>query len=220
MARFSVPAESKKYSTVVEMFRGVDLNNSPANVDKSRSPEAPNMIRDQVGKVRKRTGYTTMVTAPEGAAIHGVHRLKDETLVHAGSKLYRLRQTENGTWGLTAVGSMAAARSRSFVFDGKLYLLDGTAYRVYDGTALSPVADKATVPVIIISRRPTGGGEAYQGLNLLGRKWTESFLGTADATVYQLTTAGLDSDAVTAEVLDAGAGGTSALRPSTARASR
>lgn len=203
MARFSVPAESKKYSTVVEMFRGVDLNNSPANVDKSRSPEAPNMIRDQVGKVRKRTGYTTMVTAPEGAAIHGVHRLKDETLVHAGSKLYRLRQTEDGTWSLTAVGSMAAARSRSFVFDGKLYLLDGTAYRVYDGTALSPVADKATVPVIIISRRPTGGGEAYQGLNLLGRKWTESFLGTADATVYQLTTAGLDSDAVTAEVLDA-----------------
>ena len=75
MAQFTVPAASKKYSIVIEAFRGVDLNNSPSNVDKSRSPEAPNMIRDQVGKVRKRTGYTTMVTAYGNAAINGIHRL-------------------------------------------------------------------------------------------------------------------------------------------------
>ena len=203
MAKFAVPAESKTYSTVVETFRGVDLNNSPANVDKSRSPSAPNMIRDQVGKVRKRTGYTTMVTAPGGAAINGVHHLLDEVLIHAGTKLYRLAVAAGGAWSLTAIGNMADARSRSFVFDGKLYLLDGTAYRVYDGTALSLVSAHATVPTVIISRRPTGGGQAYKGLNLLGRKWTESFLGTEKDTVYQLTTAGLDSDAVTAEVLDA-----------------
>ena len=64
------------------------------------------------------------------------------------------------------------------------------------------MSDNATVPTIIISRRPTGGGTAYQGLNLIGKKWTESFLGTKDATVYQLTTEGLDSDPVTAEVLN------------------
>ena len=75
-------------------------------------------------------------------------------------------------------------------------------YRVYDGASLAPVSDNATVPTIIISRRPTGGGTAYQGLNLIGKKWTESFLGTKDATVYQLTTEGLDSDPVTAEVLN------------------
>ena len=98
MAKFAVPAESKTYSTVVETFRGVDLNNSPANVDKSRSPSAPNMIRDQVGKVRKRTGYTTMVTAPGGAAINGVHHLLDEVLIHAGTKLYRLAVAAGGAW--------------------------------------------------------------------------------------------------------------------------
>ena len=202
MARFTVPAESKRYSAVVEFFRGVDLNNSPANVDKSRSPNAPNMIRDQVGKVRKRTGYTTMVTAPGGAAINGVHQLLDETLIHAGNKLYRLGKAAGGGWSLTAVGDMADAPSKGFVFDQKLYLLDGAAYRVYDGKTLAAVSANATVPTIIISRRPTGGGHAYQGLNLLGRRWTESFLGTAEDKVYQLTTAGLDSDAVTAEVLD------------------
>lgn len=202
MAQFNVPGESQKYSAVVETFRGVDLNNSPSNVDKSRSPAAPNMIRDQVGKVRKRMGYETKVTAPGGAAINGVHHLMEETLVHAGAKLYRLSDT-GGTWSLTEIGAMANARSRSFVFDQKLYLLDGTTYQVYDGETLAAVADSATVPTIIISRRPTGGGQSYQGLNLLGRKWTESFLGTADATVYQLTTKDLAEDAVTARVLNA-----------------
>lgn len=202
MAQFNVPSESQKYSAVVETFRGVDLNNSPSNVDKSRSPAAPNMIRDQVGKVRKRMGYETKVTAPGGAAINGVHHLLEETLVHAGAKLYRLSDTD-GTWALTEIGAMANARSRSFVFDQKLYLLDGTTYQVYDGETLAAVADSATVPTIIISRRPTGGGQSYQGLNLLGRKWTESFLGTADATVYQLTTKDLAEDAVTARVLNA-----------------
>lgn len=202
MAQFNVPSESQKYSAVVETFRGVDLNNSPSNVDKSRSPAAPNMIRDQVGKVRKRMGYETKVTTPGGAAINGVHHLMEETLVHAGAKLYRLSDT-GGTWSLTEIGDMANARSRSFVFDQKLYLLDGTTYQVYDGETLAAVADSATVPTIIISRRPTGGGQSYQGLNLLGRKWTESFLGTADATVYQLTTKDLAEDAVTARVLNA-----------------
>ena len=202
MAQFSVPAASKKYSVVIEAFRGVDLNNSSSNVEKSRSPEAPNMIRDQVGKVRKRTGYTTMVTAQGGAAINGIHRLADEVLVHAGAKLYRRSIATDGTWTLEEIGSMADARSRSFVFDEKLYLLDGSVYRVYDGTSLTAVSDNATIPTIIISRRPTGGGTAYQGLNLIGKKWTESFLGTKDDTVYQLTAEGLDSDPVTAEVLN------------------
>lgn len=201
MAQFSVPAESKKYSVVVESFRGVDLNNSPSNVDKSRSPEAPNMIRDQVGKVRKRTGYTTKATVSGGAAINGVHRLGSEVLVHAGTKLYRRTVSATGAWSLAEIGAMADARSRGVVFDEKLYLLDGSVFRVYDGTTLKAVSEEATVPTIIISRRPTGGGTAYQGLNLIGTKWTESFLGTANDTVYQLTTDGLDSTPVTAEVL-------------------
>lgn len=126
MAQFTVPAAGKTYSLVVETFRGVDLNNSPSNVDKSRSPEAPNMIRDQVGKVRKRTGYTTMITAPGGATINGIHRLGKQLLVHAGEKLYRRDIGQDGAWTLVEIGAMADAVSRSFVFDEKLYLMDGS----------------------------------------------------------------------------------------------
>ena len=197
MAQFSIPAQTPKQRTIIETFRGVDLNNSPTNVDKSRSPEAPNMIRDQVGKVRKRMGYTTAATAP--GRINGHYELGEETLIHAGDKLYRW----DGGETFEELGTMADRKSRGFVFEEKLYLLDGTTYQVYDGEALKSVSEGAYVPTIIISRNPTGGGNAYEALNLLGTKWTESFLGTADATAYQLTTEELSDEAVTAQVLNA-----------------
>lgn len=197
MAQFSIPAQTPKQRTIIETFRGVDLNNSPTNVDKSRSPAAPNMIRDQVGKVRKRMGYTTAATAP--GRINGHYELEEETLIHAGDKLYRW----DGGETFEELGAMADQKSRGFVFEEKLYLLDGTTYQVYDGKALKSVSEGAYVPTIIISRNPTGGGNAYEALNLLGTKWTESFLGTADATAYQLTTEELSDEAVTAQILNA-----------------
>lgn len=107
MAQFSIPAAEPKYSATIEYFRGIDLLNSPSNVDESRSPAAPNMIRDQVGKVRKRMGYTTRATAPNGGRINGVHFLNGERLIHAGTKLYKLAGAE---WTELADG-MADARS-------------------------------------------------------------------------------------------------------------
>lgn len=197
MGTYTIPDAPTKYSKVVDYFRGVDLNNSPSNVDPSRSPAAPNMIRDQVGKVRKRMGYHTVATAPNSGKINGTHRLEDKTLIHAGDKLYLW----NGADGFTELSDMADEISRSFLFDGKLYLLDGGNYRVYDGTAVTAVEDAAHVPTVIISRTPTGGGTVYEALNMLSVKWTESFLGTASTTEYQLTDTDLDAAAVTAEVL-------------------
>lgn len=187
---------------MIETFRGVDLNNSPSNVDKSRSPAAPNMIRDQVGKVRKRMGYTTIATVPSGAEIHGVYQLGETTLVHAGGKLYRWIRDADGAAEFEELGTMADRRSRGFVFDEKLYLLDGDTYQVCDGDTLETVQEKAYVPTVIIARAPTGGGTAYEALNLLSRNWTESFLGTAADKVYQLTTEELAADTVTAQVLN------------------
>lgn len=202
MASFNIPASPSKYTMVVDTFRGVDLLNSPANVEKSRSPAAPNMIRDQVGKVRKRMGYQTVATAPEGARVNGVHFLGEERLLHAGAKLYRWEDGETGAV-FTELGAMADARSVSFRFDDRLYLLDGTEYRVYDGSTLAAVSAGAYVPTVVISRNPTGGGTAYEALNLLGTRWRESFLGTAEDKTYQLTADGLDETPVTAELLNA-----------------
>ena len=200
MSTFSVPASPEKHTTVQEFFRGIDLNNSPSNADSSRSPAAPNMIRDQVGKVRKRMGYATVATAPNGGKINGVFTLGTEQLIHAGTALYK----RSGTTFTALCTDMADALSKGFVFDGKLYLLDGTHFRVYDGAGVALVSAAAYVPTVIISRMPTGGGTAYEALNMIGSKWTETFLGTATDTVYQLTTTDLDATAVKAEVMDSG----------------
>ncbi|WP_294854265.1 hypothetical protein [uncultured Oscillibacter sp.] len=202
MSTFSIPEGDSKYTKVNEYFRGVDLNNSPSNVDFSRSPNAPNMIRDQVGKVRKRMGYTTIATAPNGGRINGVYELDGKWLVHAGTALYLWAPGTSTEWTeLTA--DMADAFSGAFRFDEKLYILDGAHFRVYDGTNLALVSTEAYVPTVIISRAPSGGGTAYEALNMIGTKWTETFLGKESDTVYQLTTTDLDSTPVTAQVLNA-----------------
>ena len=218
MSTFSIPNAPSKYSVTVEYFRGVDLLNSPSNVDKSRSPAAPNMVRDQVGKVRKRMGYTTRATAPNGGAIHGAYTLDTKRLIHAGTTLYLWDPTapepqagETGgeekpeetkkQWSVLCE-DMKDTLSRSFTFEKKLYLLDGGTYRVFDGEKVQPVTAQAYVPTIIISRDPTGGGTSYEALNLLGTGWKESFLGKANVKEYQLTTADLAETPIVAELLN------------------
>lgn len=208
--QFPVPSGPERNVLNIDYFKGVDLYNAAANVSPYRSPEAPNMIRDEVGKVRKRMGFVTTGRFPD--RINGVFCLGETRLVHAGTKLYATEspKEEPGKTAETPAGvegyqllreGMSDTRSRALQFDGKLYLMDGKTYLVYDGKAVKPVSEVATIPVIIISRNPTGGGTTLKPLNLLTKKWTEQFLGTASDTVYQLTTEDLDEDAVTAEKL-------------------
>ena len=205
--QFPVPDGPQRKILRIDNFRGVDLYNASVNVLPSRSPDAPNMMRDAVGKVRKRMGFHTEITFP--ARVNGVFRLGDTRLVHAGEWLY-------ASGGGAAVPGPAPAvegyrlvrvgmndkRSRAVQFDKKLYLLDGKTYMVFDGEAVKAVSEVATVPTVIISRKPSGGGTTMKPFNLLSRRWTEQFLGTENDTVYQLTTEKLDADKVLCEVLD------------------
>lgn len=54
---FKVPASPKRDIFVIDNFMGVDLTNTGANIEDTRSPNAENMVRYVPGKVRKRTGY-------------------------------------------------------------------------------------------------------------------------------------------------------------------
>ncbi len=202
MSRFPVPASPKRKILNIEYFRGVDLNSASANVDIHRSPEAPNMIRDEVGKVRKRAGYSVIGSFP-GKRINGVFNWGGVRLVHAEGVLYAQRDAGED---VLIYDGMADSRSRAWRFGGKLYIQDGKKLLAYDGETAKPAEENAYVPTIIISRNPTGGGTPLEPLNLLCRKWTESFLGTASVTTYQLTTSSLDADKVTAEVLNGNGG--------------
>lgn len=201
--QFNVPDGPDINVWKCEYFKGIDLNNAASNVEAYRSPDAPNMIRDEVGKVRKRMGYRTVETleVSEGTsgAINGHFALKGKELIHVGTALKS--RTEDGTGWETLYSDMNDRRSVGMIFNGKLYILDGKTYLCYDGETVQSVTQNGRVPTIIISRRPAGGGTTYEPLNLCSRAWTESFLSDGTSTVYQLTAKDLAKDAVTAEQL-------------------
>lgn len=195
MAQFSIPASPSRSILNVDKFYGIDYTNSPANVDKSRSPNGQNMIRDVPGKVRKRMGYETMAQYP--ARINGVFARREDTqfLVHAGTKLYLGKEE--------IYRDMADARSSAWQFGDKLYIIDGAGLTVFDGAAAAPVGDDAKIPLFTIAKAPAGGGTQYENLNLIQPKFTEQFLGTEEDTQYHLSFTELDDTPVKVEILNA-----------------
>lgn len=198
----SIPSKSDK-SMVLDRFRGADLTSSVVNVDKSRSPNAPNMMPDADGYPAKRTGYET-VTTLEGK-VYGHYALSaagvSKQLIHAGKKLYLY---EDDPAEATVIWEdMAEDYSMAMQLEEKLWILDGKTYLYFDGQTAGKVSDIATVPMITISKTPDGksGATSYQPINLLTGRRTDSYLGTEDAKDYFLSFTDLTSDPVTAKVL-------------------
>ncbi|MDD3428437.1 MAG: hypothetical protein PHG02_00340 [Oscillospiraceae bacterium] len=196
-----------------DTFCGNDFTNRAANVHKTRSPYAPNLTRESVGKVKKRTGHYTAAVYP--GAINGCHSFTKEgvqtQLIHADTALYPNLAVAH-TAGAPPVqvtpqqalySGMANAISQSVQLNDMLYIFDGTRALVYDGKSVKPLDTVAYVPTVIIARTPTGGGVALEPINLLCAKRQEKFTGTATATVYQLSATDLDAAPVTAQTLQA-----------------
>lgn len=196
--RFTVPKGIPKQKEEINVFLGADLSDAPNNVAKNRSPSCPNMIRDEVGKVKKRDGIQLVKTY--AGRINGVHFLYGATtkkIVHHGTKI--------SLDGVTPTELYTSANDHISVskqMNGKLWILDGNTYLVYDGSTIQPVSNIAYVPTIIIARTPTGGGTVLEPVNLLQPKRVERFAGTT-ATVYQLTATSIDAAAVTVKKLNA-----------------
>lgn len=191
---FPIPESPSRSVLTISNFLGADFTNSPAAVDESRSPNCVNMIRDVPGKVRKCMGYHTIETY--SGKINGYHTIHGDEygLVHAGTKMYH-----NGTVVYSGAND---ERSRSWQFGDNVYIVDGKALLVWNGTEVKKVTDIAKIPVITIAKSPSGGGTSYEDLNLLQPGFTELFLGTSSDTAYQLTFSGLDSTIVKAYVLN------------------
>lgn len=184
MAQFSVPAAPSRSILVIDEFHGVDFTNSPTNVDEKKSPNAPNMIRDVPGKVRKSMGWHTVKQYSE--RINGVHFRREDTdgLVHSGTKLYK---------GDEVYSEANDERSQSWQFGENLYIVDGKALLTYDGTDVKLTSTAAKIPTLTIAKSPTGGGTPFEDLNLIQPAFIELFAGTETDKVYSMTFSGLDA---------------------------
>lgn len=193
------PANPK--TRVYQKLAGVDFTSDDSNVQINRSPNGVNMYKDyrsSLGQaIETRPGFVNLLELD--AEIFGIYFINIgalKVLVHSGSNLllwsnYPSAQEQSTMEVLYT--NMALNKSRSFVYNEKMYINDGVNYIYYDGTSIKTVASSAFVPTTTIGRAPTGGGTLYQPVNLLQPLRKNSFLSNGTTTQYTLDTAGLDS---------------------------
>ena len=191
-------ADGKLFVTTYENLAGVDFSQEPANVDNKHSPYSLNMISDNGKNPVKRNGWQTKLQL-EGKVhnlwvtkINGVEYL----LVHAGSKIYRVDETDDGCSATVLQQDVADSKGCGFFFrendkDG-FYILTGEEYLVFDGESCRLVRQDCYVPTTIIARAPSGGGESYEDINMLSGRMCEKFIGDQSLR-YQLSYTDIES---------------------------
>lgn len=188
--RYGQTARAQKQIYEVDVFEGIDASKAPSNVEYFRSPNAVNMTRDEVGKVRKRMGYHLVFQYD--APIYSINQLNGNFIIHSGTKLYKEVLTDGEYTRTELYSDMAEHISLGTQFNGKLYILDSEHYLVTDGETCKPVSESATVPLIKIAGTPNGGGTILQEVNLLSNSWRELFTGDGTTKTWQLSFDGLD----------------------------
>lgn len=163
--------EEKVFS--LREFRG--LCESPDGDRELKPGEAAIMRNFQVsreGNLRKRPGSRSLVSLCEGRAVSGIWcgslEGRERIIAACGDMLWEIVKGPSG-FEKIRLGPFEGDREPHFIpFGGRLYILNGTEYREYDGKSLR--AAEGYVPLIMISVAPSGGGEKLEGINLLSPK--------------------------------------------------
>lgn len=150
-------------------------------------------------KLKQVEGYAPVLAAQiaDGKTINGQWYGKIGStyfhLVSCNGHLYKIIGTAK-----TDLGSIADAPTFMFYNNAKVYIMDGTNYKSFDGTTLADVA--GYVPVVMTSTSPAGVGTALEDVNLLTGFKKQRFNGDGSSTSYVLYEQWLSADAVTVVV--------------------
>jgi len=89
------------------------------------------------------------------------------------------------------LGAITNAKTHFFGFNNKVYMLNGTDYKSWDGTTFGDVA--GYIPTVATATPPAGGGTSDEQINLLTGKKRQLFSGDNTATAYQVAETALTS---------------------------
>lgn len=202
-----MPAAPAMKRTVYDKFRGVDFAHDAILCDRTRSPYAVNVVSDNGSQPEKRVGWRELCTLEQPincvaqGIINGVHHI----IAHGGTKLYKVENA--GTTATVIKENIKNERSSIFFAQhqnvSKCFVLTGAEYLVYNGTAVQNVSEISTVPVILIDKKPAGGGTQLDYVNLIQPKREERFKGDGSTKIYQLAATNIDSTAVTVKEITA-----------------
>lgn len=154
-------AQTKKVLEVTS-FAGVDLSSAPADVDKKRSPYAPNMMPDSIGNPIKRTGFKFYESY--GERINGFYKLGEHRIIHTGSRLY--------LDGAQIKEGLNDEISSAQVVGDKLWLFDGKEALAINENGAVPISEIAYIPTVLISKN---ADFAEREILLSGDGYTKEF---------------------------------------------
>ena len=171
-------------------FRGVDFSAAPEQTDARHSPDAVNVMVNDGGELTKRPGFRAL--ASYGKRIWGIHRFAADgrtmLVVHAGSQLWL-----HGASPRLLYSGVYGGRSSSVVCMGKLWILTGREYLVFDGETVRRVSEIAYVPTVRIACDPaTGAGTAAESVNLLSDRRRITFVADGTTETYLVDPARYD----------------------------
>jgi hypothetical protein len=192
-----VPKREQSTPTRINKFLG--LNESSDGDTELLPGESPSMVNFRVTdgyKLAKREGYELLFDTGTSSAIrgmwHGEINNVEKLLISCAGTLYNYSLTSSTS---SVVASVANNTTSFFSFSNKVYILDGTEYKSYDGSTC--IAVVGYVPLIAIDTPPTGGGTDYEQINVLTGKKHQQFDCNGTSSVYTLAEANITSvDAV------------------------
>ncbi len=88
-------------------------------------------------------------------------------------------------------------KSASFIFNNRLYIIDGVNYLVYDGNTVQNVLDSAYIPTTYINIVSSGAnadvGSQYEQRNILQPRFKHTFIADGETTDFYLNENELDA---------------------------
>jgi hypothetical protein len=173
-------------SRIYSNFRGVDFRGLEVNL--LRSPDSLNVWKDYKETESIRTRPETKLNIPFTDAVYGIFFYGDKMIVHSGKRLYKYAE---GTATMLCEG-LNEAVSNSFIYDNIFYFKDGRNYLQYDGETIKVV--EGYVPTTTFRRKPLGGGEKYEDVNMLSDYRKNSFLADGGDFDFFLDVINIDTD--------------------------
>lgn len=184
-------------TTVYNQFQGCHFLTDETLCEDNYSPDCLNMFPDASGFPEKRPGWRTYFdTGDAEATIKSVHFMYEKEskheymIVNTGKKVTTYDRIPDGYEQVMTFDYPEGTTSKygfyAVPYGGEQYLFDGVAYRRWNGTRTVRVADISFEPTTSILRKPTGGGETYQAVNLLSPFRHNTFITDGVSTSFLL----------------------------------
>jgi len=173
--------DGKPSITTINNFLGLNMNETGET--QLKLGEASSMKNFRITKdykLEKMYGYKELYKPNKPIRANWVGNLNgtDMNIYVADGKVYKGGTTP------TQLGTITDAVTTIFEFNKKLYFINGTDFKSYDGTTYGDVS--AYEPTIKISCTPAGVGDDYEPINLISDFRKVSFSSDGTSIDYQL----------------------------------